>query len=82
MLRLSDSETIVPSEYPVRAAIYRVSPSCRYQAMMLKLILRTLRSVFRSRQSLVLENAALRHQIVVLHRNGGRPRLRWCDRAF
>jgi hypothetical protein len=33
------------------------------QPIMLNLILRTLFSVFRSRQALILENAALRHQI-------------------
>ena len=49
---------------------------------MLKIILRTLFSMLRSRESLILENAALRHQIHVLQRNGSRPRLRWRDRAF
>ena len=38
--------------------------------------------MFKSRQSLILENAALRHQIEVLQRNSGRPHLRWRDRAF
>ncbi len=37
---------------------------------------------FRSRQSILLENAALRHQIEVLQRNSGRPDIRWRDRAF
>ncbi len=50
--------------------------------MMLNLILRALLSAFQSRQSLVFENAALRHQIDVLKRNAIRPRLRWRDRAF
>ena len=50
--------------------------------MMLKFLLRCLRSAIRSRQSLILENAALRHQIEVLRRNANRPRLRWRDRAF
>jgi putative transposase len=49
---------------------------------MLKLILRLLHSVFRTRQALILENAALRHQIEVLQRNSSRPTLRWRDRAF
>jgi len=49
---------------------------------MLKLIIRTLLSTFRTRETLVLENAALRHQIEVLQRYTGRPRLSWCDRAF
>jgi len=49
---------------------------------MLKLILRTLFSSLRSRQALILENAALHHQIEVLQRNSGRPFLRWRDRAF
>jgi len=33
-------------------------------------------------RALLLENAALRHQIEVLKRSGRRPRLRWHDRAF
>ena len=49
---------------------------------MLKLALQLLFAVFRSRQALILENTALRHQIEVLQRNAGRPRLRWRDRAF
>ncbi|RKX28095.1 MAG: hypothetical protein DRP71_17720 [Verrucomicrobia bacterium] len=42
---------------------------------MLNLILQFLLSVFRTRQALILENAALRHQIDVLQRNSGRPRV-------
>ena len=49
---------------------------------MLNLILRLLISAFRTRQALVLQNAALRHQIDVFQRNSGRPNLRWQDRAF
>ena len=49
---------------------------------MLNLILRALLSAFRSRESLILENAALRHQIEVLQRNCNKPALRWRDRAF
>ena len=49
---------------------------------MLNLILRALLSAFRSRESLILENAALRHQVSVLQRNSSRPALRWRDRAF
>ncbi len=49
---------------------------------MINFILRFLSSGFKSRQALVLENVALRHQIEVLQRNSGRPDLRWRDRAF
>jgi len=49
---------------------------------MLNLILRTLLSAFKSRETLILKNAALRHQIEVLKRNCSRPALRWRDRAF
>ncbi len=49
---------------------------------MLHLIPQFLLSVFRTRQALILENAALRHQIDVLQRNSGRPSLPWWDRAF
>jgi len=47
---------------------------------MLKLILRLLHSVFRTRRALFLENAALRHQIEVLRRNATRPALCGRDR--
>jgi len=49
---------------------------------MVKLIISALFSQLRSRHSLILENAALRHQIEVLQRNSNRPPLRWRDRAF
>jgi len=50
--------------------------------MMLNFIFRLLSSGFKSRQALVLENVALRHQIEVLQRNTSRPNLQWRDRAF
>jgi hypothetical protein len=40
---------------------------------MLKIIIRALLSSLRSREALILENAALRHQIEVLQRNSGKP---------
>ena len=49
---------------------------------MLQLALCVLRAAFRSRQDLILENAALRHQIEVFQRNSSRPTLKWRDRAF
>ena len=49
---------------------------------MLKLLLRTCISGLRSRQGLALENLALRHQLEVLQRTAGRPRLRATDRAL
>ena len=50
--------------------------------MLFKLLFQFLLAMFRSRQSLALENAALRHQLEVLLRNSSRPNLRWPDRAF
>ncbi len=47
---------------------------------MLKLILHLLHSVFRSRQSLALENLALRHQLYVLQRPRSKIRLKKRDR--
>jgi len=47
---------------------------------MLKLILHLLVSIFRSRQSLALENLALRHQLHVLQRSRSRIRLKRRDR--
>ena len=49
---------------------------------MLKLLIQVLISGLKSRQALVAENLALRHQIEVLQRNSIRPRLKWRDRAI
>ncbi len=43
---------------------------------------KTLRSALESRQDLVLENLALRHQLAVLTRSEGRPRFRPADRLL
>jgi len=49
---------------------------------MLKLALQALTSGLKSRQLLIAENLALRHQIEVLQRNCSRPGLKWRDRAL
>jgi len=49
---------------------------------MLNLFFSTIFSSLRSRQSLVLENIALRHQLDVFQRNAKRPRLKPSDRVF
>ncbi len=41
-----------------------------------------LRSLFIHRETLILENLALRQQLATYKRTGKRPRLRRCDRAF
>jgi putative transposase len=51
-------------------------------AGMIPLILTGLLRVLRTRRALVLENLALRHQLVVLQRTVPRPRLRPSDRLF
>jgi len=45
-------------------------------------LLGTLRSVFRTRAELALENLALRQQLANLRHTSGRPRIRMADRAF
>ena len=50
--------------------------------IMLKHFLNFLLSLFKTRQSLVLENTALRHQLDVLQRNAKQPRLKPNDRAL
>ena len=49
---------------------------------MLTILLRTLLAAFHTRQSLVLDNLALRHQVQVLKRGGKRPKIRQSDRAL
>ena len=51
-------------------------------AGMMTMIPEGLLLAFRARDSLVLENLALRHQIVVLQRSSKRPRLKMRDRVF
>ena len=51
-------------------------------ASMMAMIPEGLLLAFRTRHSLVLENLALRHQIVVLQRSSKRPRLKMRDRVF
>ncbi|MFQ5738118.1 MAG: hypothetical protein ACE5JX_03845 [Acidobacteriota bacterium] len=46
------------------------------------LLLRTTRSALKARRNLVLENLALRHQLVVLQRQTKRPRLFNSDRTL
>ena len=49
---------------------------------MLILALQMLLIALKSRQELIAENLALRHQIDVLQRNSTRPALKWRDHAF
>jgi putative transposase len=51
-------------------------------ARLLLLLLGLLRSAYRSRADLMLENTALRHQLGVLMRAGRRPRATAADRCF
>ena len=48
----------------------------------LQLAIKTILSILKSRQALVLENLALRQQLAVLNRSGKRPQLRPSDRMF
>ena len=45
-------------------------------------VLRTLKTGLRSRSDLLLENLALRHQLLVLNRTAGKPRFRNADRLL
>ena len=45
-------------------------------------LLGAIRSAFRTRAELAIENLALRQQLANLRRTSGRPRLRRIDRAF
>ena len=49
---------------------------------LLLVLLQSLMSTTRSRQALLIENAALRHQLAVALRSGRRPMLGNADRAF
>ncbi len=48
----------------------------------IKAAFQTIRSLFRSREDLALENLALRQQVAVLKRENPKPKIRWFDRAF
>ena len=50
--------------------------------LLLKLIVWAVRALARSRQALVLDNLALRHQLATLAHGGRRPRLVPADRLF
>ena len=45
-------------------------------------LLRSIRAAFRPRTELVLENLALRHQLLVLNRNASKPKLGNPDRLL
>jgi len=49
---------------------------------LLSAVLRSVIAGFRARRNLVLENLALRHQVLVLNRRGKSPTLRTSDRLF
>jgi len=49
---------------------------------MIALILSTLRDLLRPRHDLIIENLALRQQILALERSGARPRFHSADKAF
>ncbi len=59
-------------------------PSCTIEPMFTIVfnLFRALRTGFRPRADLVIENLALRQQLSVLRRDSKRPRLRHLDRAF
>ena len=72
----------VPSIYSVRLVNVDFRPACSMMTGMLTLILVGLLRGVRTQRSLVFENLALRHQLVVLQRTVPRPRLRTVDRLF
>ena len=45
-------------------------------------VLRSLAAAFQPRRQLLLENLALRHQLLVLNRTAGKPRFRNADRLL
>ena len=49
---------------------------------MILVLVRSLLSALATRQTLLLENLALRQQLAVLQRDSKRPRLRKADRVF
>ncbi len=65
-----------------RPRYLRTYESGRQQTIMFSIIVRALFSIFKSRESLILENAALCHQISILQRNSPRQHLKWRDMAF
>ena len=72
----------MPSTYSVRLVNIELVLGPIHHASMMTMIPEGLLLAFRARHSLVLENLALRHQIVVLQRSSKRPRLKMRDRVF
>jgi hypothetical protein len=72
----------VPSAYSVCLVNIERSAGLIDDGRMITLILIGLLRGVRTQRSLVLENLALRHQLVVLQRTVPRPRLRTADRLF
>jgi putative transposase len=72
----------VPSTYSVCLVNIERSAGLIDDGGMIPLILTGLLRGVRTQRSLVLENLALRHQLVILQRTVPRPRLRTADRLF
>jgi hypothetical protein len=72
----------VPSTYSVCLVNVERSAGLIDDGRMIMLILIGLLCGVRTQRSLVLENLALRHQLVVLQRTVPRPRLRTADRPL
>ena len=73
----------VCTENPIRIDLLTKSPNVRTMFALLCFVLAILASPFKSKSWLEAENAALRHQLIVLRRKGhGRVRLTNNDRWF
>ena len=72
----------VPSIYSVRLVSIERPAGLIEDGRMIALILIGLLRGVRTQRSVVLENLALRHQLVVLQRTAPHPRLRTADRLF
>jgi len=83
-----NTELVAPEQLGAESRQHRIADRMasltarRPKMLLFRLVAALLRSLFLPRSVLLLENAALRHQLSVLQRTATRPRLKACDRLF
>ena len=79
---MSSSCAYLPKTRPDRKSLKFSAVTVRGVFTLILTILGTIKSSFKARRELALENLALRHQVGVLTRTDRHPRLGACDRGL